>query len=205
MIHSGDSVTSKRVPFWNLALRAHIQAENATRERLNRKEQLQVPALRNILSTLIRIHIKTRPDSEVASGYSNEELISNIDDYDKLTEKQSIHLHASLTALPTTQLSNDELRNHIDKPFWYDFLRVAKNRQFYVTKKDTWAGSLRVRSLAIVYACSSVGQCPTLSVRTRTRSSMGGSFLEKPMSMGLGRTRRSKKISRGQSRSPSSD
>ena len=119
----------------NQQLRDYFQSENAKRERDNRASQLQVPAFRNILSVLIKIHDKARPGDELALGYSNTDLISNLDNFDTLSPQAAAHLEHSLAALPTSPLSDDELRNHIDKAFWYDFLRVARNRQFCVTKK----------------------------------------------------------------------
>ena len=119
----------------NQHLRDYFQFENANRERLNRASQLQVPAFRNILSMLIKIHIKTRPDDEVAQGYSNTDLIANLDNFTNLTPQAAAHLEHSLAVLAPARRSDDELPNHIDKAFWYVFLGVARNRQFCVTKR----------------------------------------------------------------------
>ncbi|KAL8717738.1 MAG: hypothetical protein Q9225_005049 [Loekoesia sp. 1 TL-2023] len=121
-------------PIQNQQLRDYIQAENAQRERVNRNEQLQVPAFRNFLSTLIKIYNKVRPEDEVAPGYSNNELTADLDNLPNLSNQAAARLKQSFSILPTTRLSDDELRNEIDKAFWYDFLRVARNRQFCVTK-----------------------------------------------------------------------
>ena len=134
-IHQNDTPELEEDAIHNQALRDYMQDENAAQERLNRSEQLQIPAFRNIISTLIKVHNKSRPDNEVAPGYPNDELIANLDDYDHLTDETTARLRESLSALPTAELSEDELRNRIDKAFWYDFLRVARNRQFCTTEK----------------------------------------------------------------------
>ena len=124
----------RRDSFDNQPLRNHFQAENARRERRNRSEQLNIPAFRNILSTLIKVHNLTCPYEQVAPGVPNTELTANLDNYDNLDQEALARLNRKLSALPTARLSDEELRNQIDKAFWYDFVRVARDRQFCVTR-----------------------------------------------------------------------
>ncbi|KAG8531870.1 uncharacterized protein KY384_003506 [Bacidia gigantensis] len=131
----GSLALERRDSMLNQELRDYVQAENAKKEVNNRLQQLKVPAFRNIISTLIKVHNKSRPDSEIAPGYSNTELIGYLDGYDSLTEDQVARLRRSLSTIPPARLTDTELRNQIDKAFWYDFVRVARNRRFCVTKQ----------------------------------------------------------------------
>ena len=116
-------------------LRDTFQFQNSERERLNRLSQLEVPAFRNILATLIAVHNTYHPDIRLASSIANDELLALLSSYGDLSVLERQKLELSLDALATAPLSDEELKYNIDKAFWYDFVRVARNRQFCVTKK----------------------------------------------------------------------
>ena len=134
--HSSSSTLHRADSIANQELRDYLQSENARRERLNRSSQLHVPAFRNIISTLIKLHnASSIGDEDIVPNVPNTTLISDLDNYDSLSPSHLLRLETTLAALPTARLTDDELRNQIDKAFWYDFIRVARNRQFCVTKK----------------------------------------------------------------------